>query len=401
MTKNVVLQGGVLFEVHHPFTYILKFESGIDFNLYVSKDYIHSFRKAQFPFRDELKENEYTILDTSSGAAFVAVNHGGYNSVWDNLYLSNSLGNMYGISLDYIMRGPFGIPDFAKFNGLEGIYITNSMKQSEINSQTPLISTSITFDNGGWWVPLTPPDRDSNNQPIICSGAQCRLNLHYVSSWFQNSFGPFYSTANAIGLILATGNVGEYLSNEAANVNTYFSRDAGLTWFEIKKGKKFRLQFLFHLPLFLTQIGSSIYEIGDHGSLIVIADNINPTDSIIYSVDQGLTWNTLTVFKQKYNVINIIIHSDIQFKFIVIALDNEMNTQVVTLDLSNIHLRQCNSDDYEEWTPNDGRIDEKCVLGRTMVYVRRKRDAQCYNPNETEHLKSTTNCVCEKEDWEW
>ena len=41
------------------------------------------------------------------------------------------------------------------------------------------------------------------------------------------------------------------LTYVCAQVNTYFSRDAGLTWFEIAKG-------------------SHIYEFGDHGALIVM-----------------------------------------------------------------------------------------------------------------------------------
>ena len=48
--------------------------------------------------------------------------------------------------------------------------------------------------------------------------------------------------------------MGDYLSFRKDEVNTYLSRDGGLTWFEIFKG-------------------SSIYEIGDHGGLIVLADN--------------------------------------------------------------------------------------------------------------------------------
>jgi hypothetical protein len=67
-------------------------------------------------------------------------------------------------------------------------------------------------------------------------------------------FGPFYSAENAVGMIIGTGNVGSYLSFQKDEINTYLSRDGGLTWFEIMKG-------------------SHIYEIGDHGGLIVMADD--------------------------------------------------------------------------------------------------------------------------------
>jgi len=46
-------------------------------------------------------------------------------------------------------------------------------------------------------------------------------------------FGPFYSTENSVGILFGTGNVGSYLSNRKDEINTYLSRDAGLTWFEV------------------------------------------------------------------------------------------------------------------------------------------------------------------------
>ena len=67
---------------------------------------------------------------------------------------------------------------------------------------------------------------------------------------------------------MGTGNVGDYLSYRKDEVNTYLSRNGGLTWFEVKKG-------------------SHIYEIGDDGGLIVIANNQKATDKVHYSWDEG------------------------------------------------------------------------------------------------------------------
>ena len=69
--------------------------------------------------------------------------------------------------------------------------------------------------------------------------------------------GPFYSVSSAIGLIISTGFIGEFLT-PTESVNTYLSRDAGLTWIELCKG-------------------STIYEIGDHGGIIVLAPYGIPT----------------------------------------------------------------------------------------------------------------------------
>lgn len=56
-------------------------------------------------------------------------------------------------------------------------------------------------------------------------------------------------------------------------MNTYMSRDGGMTWSEIRKG-------------------SHIYEIGDHGALLVMATNLEPTTEIVYSFNEGKTWHT-------------------------------------------------------------------------------------------------------------
>ena len=50
------------------------------------------------------------------------------------------------------------------------------------------------------------------------------------------------------------GNIGTYLYDRDDEVNTYLSRDAGLSWQEVAKG-------------------SFIYEMGDHGGLVVMAAN--------------------------------------------------------------------------------------------------------------------------------
>lgn len=96
------------------------------------------------------------------------------------------------------------------------------------------------------------PDKDSNGKKIVCEVKVCSLHLHSVSTRLQ--FGPFYSTTTSIGLVIGTGNVGKYLSYRTDQINTYLSRDGGLTWHEIAKG-------------------SHIYEIGDHGGVIVLADD--------------------------------------------------------------------------------------------------------------------------------
>jgi hypothetical protein len=49
-------------------------------------------------------------------------------------------------------------------------------------------------------------------------------------------YGDFWSSRHALGMILATGNVGEFLSFDETTVNTYLSRDGGQSWAEVTKG---------------------------------------------------------------------------------------------------------------------------------------------------------------------
>lgn len=66
------------------------------------------------------------------------------------------------------------------------------------------------------------------------------------------------------------------------------SRDGGLTWRTAKNGVY-------------------IYEIGDHGALIVIAKKLVPTDEVEISWDEGETWERIKIADEKLNVENIII----------------------------------------------------------------------------------------------
>ncbi len=65
-------------------------------------------------------------------------------------------------------------------------------------------------------------------------------------------------------------------------MNTYLSRDGGHNWYQILKG-------------------SHIYDIGDHGGLIVFAKNDRETDHVLYTWDEGLTFEKIK-FPQKSNI---------------------------------------------------------------------------------------------------
>lgn len=79
------------------------------------------------------------------------------------------------------------------------------------------------------------------------------------------------------------------------------------------------------------------------------------------------------------------------------------------IDFAQLHEAQCKgadspgtqNSDYELWSPNDGRHGEsKCFLGQTTTYVRRKKDAKCFNGEDHEPVVQRSPCVCTELDFE-
>ena len=71
-------------------------------------------------------------------------------------------------------------------------------------------------------------------------------------------------------------------------MSTFFSRDGGVNWSEIRKGPY-------------------IYELGDHGGLIVMAKHNAPTKEILYSFNEGKSWHELQISQTAIDITNIII----------------------------------------------------------------------------------------------
>lgn len=100
-------------------------------------------------------------------------------------------------------------------------------------------------------------------------------------------FGPLYSPENALGILISTGNVGYHLATHEDDINTFLSRDGGKTWFEIKKG-------------------SHIYEIGDHGGLIILSEDQTQTNTVHFTWDEGLNWSNFNMTEENFEVSNIV-----------------------------------------------------------------------------------------------
>lgn len=69
-------------------------------------------------------------------------------------------------------------------------------------------------------------------------------------------------------------------------MNTYLSNDGGHTWNEILAGPH-------------------VFEIGDHGGIIIAASAVNKTNTIFYSWDEGKTWSKHDLNIQAFEIDSI------------------------------------------------------------------------------------------------
>ena len=94
-----------------------------------------------------LKEHSYTILDSSEGRIFLQINHLGPKAKYGNIYISDSTGTRYSISLKNNVRDIEGECDFEKIAGLTGIYIANIYDEKKVEISRGAEVSQIPFES--------------------------------------------------------------------------------------------------------------------------------------------------------------------------------------------------------------------------------------------------------------
>ena len=125
--------------------------------------------------------------------------------------------------------------------------------------------------------------------------------------------------------MLAVGNVGEELA-AYTDSDIFLTRDGGFSWEEIHKD-------------------AHMWEFGDSGSVIVIANDEDVTDHVLYTTDEGLTWQSHN-FGISLRVQSIqTVPDDTSRRFFLIGfkMNEPENSILVHLDFSAITQRQCKS----------------------------------------------------------
>jgi len=404
-------------------------------HLMVSKDGGKSFRAALLPSgMGELEEKWYTVLDTSEGTVILHINSN-TEGVKDTgrIFVSDSDGYKYSQSLVNNVRSPHGECEFDKVVSLHGVYLANIVipssgtadqsyrkeresadeyvekeaasgaevdqkhgrgfgkgKTMRSSKEERTIRTVVSFDKGAAWTYLRPPKVDSLGKPYDCSSKpldDCALHLHGTTSW--DLYAPFYSSESSVGIVMGTGNVGPSLRFEPEETNTFLSRDGGLTWVEAHKG-------------------AYIYEFGDHGGLIVMANDLKKTTQVVFTWNEGESWFDFTVSKTAFEVDNIITEPNVTATtFLMFGTREEGVGVIYYITFDNLKFPTCGgvfaadsvSSDYETWTASDGVSSEKCLLGEQITYTRRKRTSQCWNGEKFERPVVRKKCACTQNDF--
>ncbi|KRW98331.1 Cyclic nucleotide-binding protein [Pseudocohnilembus persalinus] len=243
--------------------------------------------------------------------------------------------------------------------------------------------TLITFDNGATWQPLSPPITD---QEFCSLQENCSLHLNSYSS--SHKFGPIYSVEKAGGLIIGTGNIGAQLSTYQDQVNTYVSIDGGWVWKQVEQG-------------------SHIYEIGDQGSVVVMASDQQATNFIIYSIDDGQTWQKYQFQDQKIEVINIVTDPENKgLHFLILGKQVDQSTGLQTgviiyFNLETLFIGRCQGYQNPQILGSDFQIvkTNQCVLGQKMQHIIKRSGSKCYNGVDFQRTKNAEICQCTELDW--
>ncbi|KYQ92650.1 PDZ domain-containing protein [Tieghemostelium lacteum] len=332
------------------------------------------FVECEFPFGEDLQPNDYRIIDDNSNAIWLGVVLK-QASHWGSMYVSDITGSQYTSVLPHVNLGQ--VYDFTPFYGVSGVFIANNLTNWQSDPTKPTaVQTLISYDNGGDWSTLTQP------ADMPCTNG-CSLNVHGVSAFADNNrgYGPFYAIPNAPGVAIATGTVNPILSSQPNQklIKTFLSRDTGQTWTKI----------------FDT---GSIYEFGNYGNFIVLADCLQDTNVIYYSIDGGSTFQSVNL-TYTYDIINIVTASDNSgMKFILLAQDSNDNGVIITMDFTGVGYPTCTTTDYMNVNIT-GKTSNGCILGEISTYNMRKPSSPCL-VDIAPFSSTSVTCDCTVDDWE-
>jgi photosystem II stability/assembly factor-like uncharacterized protein len=354
------------------------------------------FADAKFPSNFKVAhQSAYTVLDSSTHSIFLHVTvNNRLDQEYGSIVKSNSNGTNYVLTIGEVNRNKAGYVDFEKMQGLEGVALVNivaNVKETD-SGVAKKLRTMITHNDGAEWGYIQRPENPKNFKVDWCdgSGEKCALHLHGYTE--RDDPRDTFSSPSAVGLMMAVGNVGEYLGYKK-DADTFITSDGGITWNMVNEG-------------------TWMWEYGDQGSIITIVKKGEPVKEVQYSLNEGKDWIPYKFSDEPMLVDDITtVPSDTSRNFLLWGrIKNELTT--VNLDFSGLKERheECRLDeekpdssdnDYFLWEPKHPLSDDNCLFGHVAQYHRKIPDRACYNGPELQHLHDIAkNCTCTRRDFE-
>ncbi|KAF9402884.1 vacuolar protein sorting/targeting protein PEP1, partial [Podila epigama] len=325
---------------------VVAVEKANNFILHVSLDG-KNYAQAEFPPNIRVDKNSFTVLQSTTGSIVVDVAKSNVQGKeHGSLFKSNSNGAYFSLQLEGTNRNEYMFVDWEKIGGIEGVILANKV----INTKTmgkdggKHIQTVVSFNDGSSWEPIRAPT-GSNCDDVN----DCHLHLHSVTDY--DGPGAVFSASSSVGLVMGVGNVGKYLLPRES-CQTYLSRDAGRTWRKVYDS-------------------DSVYEFGDEGGVLVLADRSKSTQEAMFSYDFGTTWQK-TVFSETPVLIHSVTTEPTSSisKITVTGFPAGGDAEFIISTLDFSARRQCVFDkgnkeknDFEKWSPFED-ADDRCILGQ-------------------------------------
>ncbi|KAI2625140.1 hypothetical protein GGS21DRAFT_309303 [Xylaria nigripes] len=333
------------------------------------------WHRAIFPQDHPLIESAYTVLESTNYSIQIDVRSSKrVSNPMGTLLTSNSNGTYFTRNIEHTNRDQNAYVDFEKVTGIQGVFLVNQVDNWEaVESEraSKKIKTSITFDDGRTFEPITAGDEN--------------LHLHSVTE--TKNVGTIFSSP-APGLVMGNGNRGKYLKDYRES-NLYVSDDAGKSWTQ-------GLQ------------GPHKFEFGDQGSILLAVRDSKDADvqEIKYSLDHGQTWKTT----QLPNGLSVspwaltTTQDSTSLKFVLTAMKDSKKSPsfcVISIDFEGLHEDTCQDSDMEDWYARTDDNGPSCVMGHTQKFRRRRKDAKCFIKKEfKEPIVESSPCECKNTDFE-
>jgi hypothetical protein len=159
---------------------------------------------------------------------------------------------------------------------VDGTFVANQFRYLNGEVDTTCAQSRITHDYGAHWMPVNSHNGACPNGAAV---GNCSLHLRF------DSFPTPYAPTDAVGVWVAQGNTGDCLSQAFGNDATWYSNDAGRTWLQMSKEKV-------------------IYEVSNHGALVTGAPTERPTNELVYSINDGISFDTC-----RWHTINVTVNN--------------------------------------------------------------------------------------------